>query len=89
MEPLPEYAPSLAVEMGIFPAEPASVLDLDFEILLGFLEAFEAEFLAIDLLLKTTSGAGKGTSLATTTALGVINDPDSAFEGMLRRGEYR
>jgi len=32
-----------AVDMGIFPDEPASVLDLDIEILFGFLEGIKAE----------------------------------------------
>ena len=63
------------------------MLDLDVEILLGFLESIEAETLAIDLLTKSTTTSGKGTSLATNKAMEVIGDPDSAFEGLLRRGE--
>ena len=77
----------LAVARGIFPAEAAGVLDLDIEILLGFLESIEAETLAIDLLAKSTTTSGMGTSLSTNKAMEVIGDPDSAFEGMLRRGE--
>ncbi len=41
------------------------MLDLDIEILLGFLESIEAETLAIDLLANSTTTSGKGTSLAT------------------------
>ena len=41
------------------------MLDLDIEILMGFLESVEAETLAIDLLTKSTTTSGKGTSLST------------------------
>jgi len=73
--------------MGIFPDEPASVLDMDIEILLGLLEGIEAEQLAIDLLAKSTTASGRATSMATNKAMEVIGDPDSAFECLLRRGE--
>jgi hypothetical protein len=76
-----------AVDMGIFPDEPASVLDLDIEILLGLLEGIEAEKLAIELLTKSTTASGHATSMATIKAMEVIGHPDSAFEGLLRRGE--
>jgi len=73
--------------MGIFPDEPAGMLDLDIEILLSPLEGFEAERLAIDLLTKITTASGRATSMATNKAMEVIGDPISAFEGLLRRGE--
>ena len=76
-----------AVDMGIFPDEPASVLDLDIEILLGFLEGIEAEKLAIGLLTKSTTASGRATSMATNKALEVIGGPDSAFESLRRRGD--
>ena len=53
-----------AVDMGIFPDEPASVLDLNIESLLGLLEGIEAEQLAIDLLAKSTTASGRATSMA-------------------------
>jgi len=48
------------------------VLDLEIEILLGFLESVEVQTLAIDLLTKSTTTSGKGTSLATNKAMEVI-----------------
>ena len=43
--------------------------------------------MAIELLLKSTYDSENGTSIATSKAMDVIVDPDSAFEAYLRSGE--
>jgi hypothetical protein len=63
------------------------LLDWDVEVLLGIKEALEAQCLAIELLLKSTFDSDPGTSIATSKAMDVITDPDSAFEAYLRSGE--
>ena len=78
---------ALLVARGVYPETPVSLLDWDVEVLLGIKEALEAESLAIELLLKSTFDSDPGTSIATSKAMDVITDPDSAFEAYLRSGE--
>jgi hypothetical protein len=73
------------VSRGIFPETPVSVVDWDIELLLGFKDALEGETLAIDLLAKSCHASGLASSLATSEALSIVKDPDSFFEGLLRR----
>ena len=78
---------ALLVARGVYPETPVSFLDWDVEVLLGIKKALEAESLAIKLLLKSTFDSDPGTSIATSKAMDVITDPDSAFEAYLRSGE--
>ena len=76
-----------AVTMGIFPEFPVSVVDWDMELLLGFRDALEGEWLAIDLLVKSCHDPSPDSSLATSDAMSIITDPDFVFAGSLRSGE--
>ena len=67
------------VRQGIVPASPADVSSLPVELFIPLRESLTAQRLALDVLMKSASSAGKGTSLATQKVMQLLEDPDAVM----------
>ena len=75
------------VRMGMFPNTPADLGNLPVEALILLKEDLLVQQLVIDVLIKTASTSGAGTSDATPKVMSILQGPDADLLAMIQGGE--
>ena len=75
------------VRQRVIPPRPADVSGLPIELLIILRESFAAQRLAFDVLVKSATSSGVGTSLATQEMMRLLTDPDAAMKDKFVHGE--
>ena len=75
------------VRTGVFPPRPGDIGNLPVEALVHLKEELKNQQLVIDVMIKTASSSGAGTSAATQKVMTLLEDPDAALLAMLHNGE--
>ena len=75
------------VRMGVFPNMPADLGNLPVEALILLKEDLLVQQLVVDVLIKTATTSGAGTSDATQKVMAILQDPDADLLAMIQAGD--
>jgi hypothetical protein len=75
------------IRQRAIPPRPVDVSGLPIELLIILRESLAAQRLALDVLVKSATSSGVGTSLATQEVMRLLTDPDAAMKDKFANGE--